>query len=158
MKRIRDSDPDESIDFSDDDIDTVTNSAILSEILILAQPLKNARNNLKNYIRKRLPNIITVVPEFQREFDRLTAYMDENALSALIGTGKKKLIRFVSENFGVDRDVLTYTHPKFRDILTRTNLPQSSPLYKKLLLTGALFEKNGYPPDFTLIEEMLEYL
>lgn len=84
MKQIRDSHVDEFADFADDDIDNVNDPVLLTEILTFAQPLKNARINLKNYIRKRLPNILTVIPDFQKQFDKVTAYMDQDDISSLL--------------------------------------------------------------------------
>jgi hypothetical protein len=149
---------DEYSGISEKDIDALSDSVLASNIIVFAQPLKNARKNLKSYIKKRFANIGNHVSGFDQKFDHIVWYMDEWELSSMIWTGKKRLISFISQKFSISKDILIYTNSDLQSIIDKVGLTTSSSLYKKLSLQWATYIKNGTPPDISLLEELFEYI
>ncbi len=157
MNTIRESD-DEYSEIDEKTIRDISDSLIRSEIILIWQPLKNARKNLKSYIQKRFPDIETHIPGFHKKYDQVIWYMNEDEIARMIWTGKKSLTNFLSQKFSIPKDILLYTDINLKKCLDRTNLSKTSPLYKKVSLQWATYIKNGSPPDISVIEDLLAYI
>ncbi len=136
----------------------ISDSLIRSEIILIGRPLQNARKNLKAYICKRFPDIDKNIPGFDTVYNQVIWYMNEVEIGRMIWTGKKTLTNFVSQKFGIPKDILLYTDINLKTLLHKTNLSKTSSLYKKILLQWATYIKNGISPDTLLIEDLLAYI
>ena len=155
LKLKRDDDENWS-EITDETIEKISNSKILSEVELFALPLNNARKNAITRIYKSFRGLNNEVLKPDTLSASLMKY-DENELSDIY-TSRANMKKFLRENHQINTEILSSKMYDFREIFDidwlRTNSPD---LYKKLEYSALQYENSGIVPSKSIIQELLTY-